>query len=134
MPAKKTTLTALLTIALGAAAPASLAQQGYDATQGGQGHPPPQQGAAQVPTDPATLDRFAAALTRIQAIRKDFQARLEGVEGKAEARSQQMKAQEQMVQAVQDAGLSVQDYNRLGMQMNSDPALKQKVMERVQDR
>jgi hypothetical protein len=115
--------------ALALAAPVAVAQQGYGGGAAQQGSGGPAAGA--MSADSKTLDQFAEAFGEVQEIRQDFSASLEGVESESKARSLQADAQEKMVTAVQDAGLTVQEYNRIAMQIQRDPELREKVMERT---
>ena len=84
--------------------------------------------------DDATLDRFVDAFIAVRAIHEDFSAQLETVSDEAAAQQLQQEAQEQMVHAVQDEGISIDDYNAIGMMLQSDPSLLDQVQEMAEER
>jgi hypothetical protein len=81
--------------------------------------------------DEATVNRFADALSSVQAIQQDFSGKLQKVDGQEQARELQMKAQEKMVTAVKESGLKVGEYNSLAAMMEQDAQLRQRVMSKM---
>jgi hypothetical protein len=132
-------LTALLAAGALATAPATFAQaqgqgQGQQHGQGAQqGQQAPGQGAPNMEMDSETLDSFADAYVEVRNIQSDFADQLGSVEDREKAQELQREAQEEMVSAVEDAGLSVQEYNQVASQMQNDPELREKVMQRTED-
>ena len=125
----RSTILALFTAGALAAAPAAFAQaQGQQQGQQASG-----QGAPNMEMDQQTLDNFAEAYTEVRGIQSDFADQLGSVEDREKAQSLQREAQEEMVSAVKDAGLSVQEYNQVASQMQNDPELREKVMQRTEN-
>lgn len=89
--------------------------------------PPPaaQQPAANI--DDAQLEKFAAALDDIAKIQEDAMARLSQVEDQQKAQAIQQEANENMVDAVNDSGLSVEDYNLIANQLQTNPELQERL-------
>ena len=125
-------LTALLAAGALATAPATFAQaQGQQQGQGAQQGQAPGQGAPDMEMDDQTLDNFSDAYVEVRDIQSDFADKLGSVEDREKAQEMQREAQEEMVSAVEDAGLSVQEYNQVASQMQNDPELREKVMQRT---
>ncbi|SFD79918.1 protein of unknown function [Thiohalospira halophila DSM 15071] len=118
----RSTILALLAAGALATAPAAFGQ----AQQQGQGAPNMEMNAE-------TLDSFADAYVEVRDIQSDFADQLGSVEDREKAQSLQREAQEEMVSAVEDAGLSVQEYNQVASQMQNDPELREKVMQRTEN-
>jgi len=99
---------------------------------------PAQDGAAGQP--PSTqlsdkkLNQFIGAYSDVQTIREDFSAKVQGVQDRSRVQALQQKAQSEMIEAVQEAGLSVPEYNQIAALMDSDPTLRQKVLDGVKQR
>lgn len=91
-----------------------------------------QQAAPQV--DDATLDRFVDAFVAVRDIHEDYSAQLQTVTDEATAQELQQQAQAEMVDAVQGAGMSVDDYNAIGMMLQGDPDLLEEVQQRAEER
>ncbi|RFA29840.1 hypothetical protein CAI21_08370 [Alkalilimnicola ehrlichii] len=128
-----TSRAAVLSLLL--AAPMAFAQ----GTMGAQGQqeapaqtyeaPTGQQQAADFSDD--SLNQFADSYVDILDIQQDFTARLEGAEDPEQAQQLQQEANEEMVQAIEDNGLSVQEYTEIARAMDTDPELRQQVVELV---
>lgn len=131
----RSTIIALLAAGALATAPAAFGQaQGQQQGQGAQqGQQAPGQGAPNMEMDAETLDSFADAYVKVRNIQSDFADQLGNVEDREKAQSLQREAQEEMVSAVKDAGLSVQEYNQVASQMQNDPELREKVMQRTEN-
>jgi len=115
-----------------ALAPAAFAQEGqYGAEQ-------QQEGAyeqpAAVEVDDETLDKFADAFVEVQTIQTSASQEMEQATDPTQAQEIQQRAQEEMVQAVIDTGLSVEEYNQIAQQMNTDADLREDVMSRLEQR
>lgn len=116
---KKTlTASALLSALLLATAP-------VHAQSDAQTPPPAAQPAANI--DDAQLEKFAAALDDIAKIQEDAMARLSQVEDQQKAQAIQQEANENMVDAVNDSGLSVEDYNLIANQLQTNPELQERL-------
>lgn len=114
-------------------APAALADEYGAAQQGTQQHA---FGAEQPAEhyDDATLENFADAFIEVQSIQTSASQEMEQAGDPAEAQDIQQRAQEEMVQAVIDTGLTVETYNRIAQQMNTDIDLREDVMARLEAR
>ncbi len=126
-------LTALAASPL-AVAPAALAAQYDEPAQGGEAHQG--FGAEQQAEhhDETTLENFADAFVEVQSIQTSASRDMEQAGDPAEAQEIQQRAQEEMVQAVIDTGLTVETYNRIAQQMNTDIDLREDVMARLEAR
>jgi hypothetical protein len=80
------------------------------------------------------LNQFIGAYSDVQTIREDFSAKVQGVQDRSRVQALQQKAQSEMIEAVQEAGLSVPEYNQIAALMDSDPTLRQKVLDGVKQR
>lgn len=116
---KKTlTASALLSALLLATAPA-IAQT--DAAM------PPAAAQPAASIDDAQLEKFATALNKISQLQEEAMAKLGQVENQEQAQAIQQEANESMVDAVTESGLSVEDYNQIANQLQTDPALQQRL-------
>ena len=123
------------TLALG---PAAYAQTGEDA--GGHQKPPSEQQPTQRPSaqqppakevDDATLDRFAKAAVALRDVQTSASAEMDQVVDGGQIGEIQLRAQRDMTSAVENAGLSVEEYNRIVELMNADPDIRARIMERL---
>ena len=127
----KLSRTAVLSLLL--ASPLALAQP----PQGG-GEPPPQ--TYQAPAAQAVnfseqqVSQFADSYLDILEIQEEFTARLEQAQEPEQAQQLQQEANEEMIQAIHDNGLDVQEYTELAQAMDTDPELRQQVVELVTER
>lgn len=127
--------TALFSLLL--ASPLAFAQ----APAGGQQQQPPAQ-THQAPGGQATatdfsdqqLEQFADSYLDILDIQQDFTQRLEQTEQPEQAQQLQQEANQEMVQAIEDNGLDVQEYTEIARAMDTDPQLRQQVVELVTER
>ncbi|NGP53760.1 DUF4168 domain-containing protein [Thioalkalivibrio sp. XN8] len=119
-------LAATAALAAGLAAAPGIAEEGYGTGQA-QAAPP-----ADVPG--AKLDQFVVALEEVHAIGSKATEELEQSGDMEEARLIQERAQGEMIEAVKDAGLTVEEYNRIAQLMNSDPTIQERVNKRIEDR
>jgi hypothetical protein len=117
---------------------AAYAQTGED--PGGHQAPPSEQQPAQKPpaqqptaqdVDDATLDRFAKAAVDLQRIEASASTEMDQIVNGAEIGEIQLRTQRDMTSAVENAGLSVEEYNRIAKLMSSDPEVRERIMERV---
>ncbi len=77
------------------------------------------------------LDQFAEAFLAVQEIQTEISEELQAATDESEAQDLQRQAQEEMVSAVEDSGLSVEEYNQIAQLMNSDPEVRDGIMERI---
>jgi ferredoxin-NADP reductase len=132
---RMTTFAAAVGIAAGMGAAPALAQQA-DAER--QAQPPatqqqaPQQEAAHVTEE--KLEQFVEALTEITMIRQTAAVELESAADMERAEQVHREAQEQMIEAVENAGLSVDEYNRIATLMGTDPELSERIHNKLQER
>jgi hypothetical protein len=92
---------------------------------------------AQQPNEPLAdkkLDQFVDAYADVQTIRKKFVSKINNVEDQSKVQAMQQQAQSEMLEAVKDSGLSVGEYNRIASMMDTNPELRQQVIERVEQR
>jgi hypothetical protein len=86
---------------------------------------PPSQAAGQ--TDERTIQTFAVALAEVQDVQIEYIEKIKATNEPAVTSQLQNEARSKMVQAVETKGFSVEQYNSLAQQMQSDPSFRQKV-------
>jgi hypothetical protein len=123
---------AALALAAGlVAAPAAFAEQSPAAMQLAQDE---QQQPAQpaIQPDEEQLDSFVVATVRIINIQQQAQQQMAAAEPEQQ---EQVRAQamQEIVAAVENEGLSVDEYNGIVQQVESDPELGQTVQQRIQE-
>lgn len=79
--------------------------------------------------DEQQLEAFVVARADVQEIQQDYTSRLQSAENDQDAADLQAEAQEKMVSAVEDAGLSVQEFNRIAEAAQNDPEVQEKIQE-----
>ena len=119
-------ITAAASLAAGLAAAPALAEDGYGASS--------QQGAPATEVSSTKLDKFVVALERVHSIGSKASAEMEQSRDMEEAQQIQQRAQGEMVEAVEEAGLTVDEYNRIAQLMNSDPQIKERIDARLEER
>jgi glycerophosphoryl diester phosphodiesterase len=97
-----------------------------------------QTNSTQAPTAPQTLpataisdsnlEKFAAVQGDLESIRQEYSVKLENTNDPEQAAALQQEAAQTMVQAVQSTGLKVDTYTQIAQTVNSDPALRARVM------
>ena len=90
-----------------------------------------QQQQPQMEVEEAHLDQFAEAFLAVQEIQVEASEELQAAGDEAAAQDVQRRAQEDMVEAVLETGLSVEEYNQIAQLMNSDPEVRDGIMERI---
>jgi predicted ATPase with chaperone activity len=80
------------------------------------------------------LEQFVDALAEISIIRQTAAVELESAVDMEQAERVHREAQEQMIEAVENAGLSVDEYNRIATLMGTDADLSQRVHSKLQER
>jgi hypothetical protein len=91
-----------------------------------------QQAAPTAQVDPATVEKFVVAFADVRELQQEFSLKLQNAESPEEAQSLQQEAQQEMVGAVKEAGLEVEDYNRVVSAMEQDPQLRNEILSRAQ--
>src|SRR5262245_36426198 len=110
---------------LAAAVPAASAQEQ-------QGQPPaasPSEPSQHIPAQ--KLDAAAAALNQIAALKDNFQQRIDQSANPDEKRQIATEANSALVKAVTDQGLSVEEYTAIIVVAQSDPVVRDKILQRL---
>lgn len=93
-----------------------------------QGTQPPQKGQQQAaPISEDQLKSYAVAAAEVQRISAKVQPRIQAAGTEGQKRQIQQQALDQMAQAVRKEGMSVQEYNEITQQVQTDPKLSQRV-------
>ena len=88
--------------------------------------------AATVPD--AKIDQFATAYVAVQSIQAQASQQLAATTDAKKADDLKANAESQMVKAVEKSGLQVDEFNQIASLMASDLTLRNKVLEKVQQR
>ena len=126
-----TTTFRVLTLALAAglvASPAAFADTGQ---QFAQTEEQPAQQAIQ--PDEQQLESFVTATVRIINIQQQAQQQMAAMEEPEQQEQVRNQALQEIVSAVEAEGLSVDEYNGIVQQVESDPELGQTVQQRIQE-
>ncbi|NHA15430.1 DUF4168 domain-containing protein [Thioalkalivibrio sp. XN279] len=119
-------IAAAASLAAGLAAAPAVAEEGYGTGQ--------EQAAPRAEVSSAKLDQFVVALERVHSIGNQASAEMEQSRDMEEAQQIQQNAQGQMIEAVEEAGLTVDEYNRIAQLMNSDPEVQERINSRLEER
>jgi hypothetical protein len=92
----------------------------------------PQAAAPAMDFSDEQLQQFAEVSQEIVVISEEYTQRLQAAEGEAAQQEVQMEANDKMVEAVEDGGLDVDTFNAIGMAVQQDPELMQRVQEMAQ--
>ncbi|MFB9146737.1 DUF4168 domain-containing protein [Halomonas alkalicola] len=95
----------------------------------------PEQPQAAAPATDFTdeqLEQFAEVSQEIVVISQEYTERLQAAEDEAAQQEVQMEANDKMVEAVEKGGLDVDTFNAIGMAVQQDPELMQRVQEKVE--
>jgi hypothetical protein len=116
------------------AAPAAFAETAAPAMQLAQTEQPaqPEQPAAVQP-DEEQLESFVTATVRIISIQQQAQQQMSATAEPEEQEQVRNQALQMIVAAVEDEGLSVDEYNGIVQQVESDPELGETVKQRIQE-
>ncbi|MCL2429968.1 MAG: DUF4168 domain-containing protein [Alphaproteobacteria bacterium] len=96
---------------------------------------------AQSPSGPSTpapdlsdqkLSAAAAALERVVGLQKDYRQRIAEAEAPAEKERLVAEANNELAKAVTDQGLSVEEYSSILNVARDDPAVRGKILQRIQ--
>jgi hypothetical protein len=126
----------------GSAQPAPSAAQGGHppgAAQGGQAAGA--QGHGQAPGTPAAppagkvtdaeLDKFVAAVPKVQAVQEEYAPKINSAQSQEEAQLVQREALGEIERQLQTAGLTTAEYGMLAERIDGDPALQRRVRDRL---
>lgn len=91
---------------------------------------PPSQAAEQA--DERTVQTFAVALAAVQDVQVEYIEKIKTANEPAVTSQLQNEARSKMIQAVQIQGFTVDQYNSLAQQMQSDPGFRQRVERAMQ--
>ncbi len=86
---------------------------------------PAQQKPAQA--DETTVKTFAVALAAVKDVQTTYIDKIQNAKEPDVAAMLQREAQSEMIKVVQEKGLSVEQYNLLAQQMQTDPDFRQQV-------
>ncbi len=92
----------------------------------------PQAAAPAMDFSDEQLQQFAEVSQEIVVISEEYTQRLQAAEDEAAQQEVQMEANDKMVEAVEDGGLDVDTFNAIGMAVQQDPELMQRVQEMAQ--
>lgn len=76
--------------------------------------------------DQEQIESFAQARAEVQQIQQEYASQAQQGDDK-EAAQMQKEAQQEMVSAVEDAGLSVEEFNRIAQAARSDKELSERI-------
>src|SRR5690554_7360075 len=92
----------------------------------------PQAAAPAMDFSDEQLQQFAEVSQEIVVISEEYTERLQAAEDEAAQQEVLMEANDKMVEAVEDGGLDVDTFNAIGMAVQQDPELMQRVQEMAQ--
>ncbi|MFU8815923.1 MAG: DUF4168 domain-containing protein [Pseudomonadales bacterium] len=69
------------------------------------------------------LEKFVDAVNSVEEVQQDYAAQIQAAEDVDKAQDLRQEAQEEMVTAVEESGLSVDEFNLIAQQIQTDPAL-----------
>lgn len=95
---------------------------------------PAAEAAPEATVPDAKIDQFAAAYVAVQSIQTQTSQQLEATTDTKKADDLKATAETQMVEAVQKSGLQVDEFNQIASLMASNLTLRNKVLEKVQQR
>lgn len=102
-----------------------------------QGPPVPDSATPQTSTvqiEEKKVDQFAAAFVAVQDIQAQAAQQLSSAADEQQATQVRADAEKQMIAAVEREGLQVEEFNRIADLLNTDLALRSKVVEKVEKR
>jgi len=77
------------------------------------------------------LDATAAALNKIADVKQNYTQQIESTPGEADKQRLVDEANKELVKAVTDQGLSVEEYTSIMVMAQSDPTVRQKIIQRM---
>jgi hypothetical protein len=100
---------------------------------------PPALGPEPLPMQPGAeevseteLDQFAAAVVEVDTVLEEYIPRLQEVQGQPEEAPLQQEAQAELSEAIEGQGLTVTRYNEIAEAAEADPALAERLTEKIQ--
>jgi len=91
--------------------------------------PSPSQPAQNIPDQ--KLDATAAALNKIADVKQNYTQQIEASASEADKQRLVDEANKELVKAVTDQGLSVEEYTSIMVVAQNDPAVRQKIIQRM---
>ena len=85
--------------------------------------PFPQEQVESLEVSDQQLEQFVDAVTSVEQVQQDYAAQIQATEDAEQAQTLRQEAQEEMVTAVEESGLSVDEFNLIAQQIQTDPAL-----------
>jgi mannitol-specific phosphotransferase system IIBC component len=83
--------------------------------------------------DDSTLEKFTVAMYAVQDVAKEFEVKLQQEQSTEKQQQLQANAREAMVDEIEQAGLEVKTYTTIAQLVRQDEALRQRVMNIVND-
>ena len=91
--------------------------------------PSPSQPAQNIPDQ--KLDATAAALNKIADVKQSYTQQIEASASESDKQRLVDEANKELVKAVTDQGLSVEEYTSIMVVAQNDPAVRQKIIQRM---
>lgn len=115
------------------------AQNQPGAQPGAQGQPGPHgQAPGTTAVAPATgevtdaeIDKFVAAVPKVQAVQQEYAPKINSAQSQQEAQQVQREALGEIERQLQTAGLTTAEYGMLAERIDRDPALQERVRDRL---
>lgn len=85
--------------------------------------PFPQEQVESLEVSDQQLEQFVDAVTSVEQVQQEYAAQIQDTQDAEQAQTLRQEAQEEMVSAVEDSGLSVDEFNLIAQQIQTDPAL-----------
>lgn len=82
--------------------------------------------------DDKTLMKFTEAMQAVGQVANKYEAEMQQVEKPEEAQEIQKAAQEEMVAEIENSGLTVDTYTTIAQAVQTDPELRERVLEMVE--
>lgn len=84
--------------------------------------------------DDSTLEKFTVAMYAVQDVAKAFEVKLQQAQSTEKQQQLQTNAREAMVDEIEQAGLEVKTYTTIAQLVRQDEALRQRVMNIVNEK
>ncbi|WP_336366202.1 DUF4168 domain-containing protein [Marinobacter sp. C2H3] len=127
----KLMVSAAASLALLAAAPVALAQQGQNAspeTTQSEGYKnPAAAGTQKTNYSDAQLKQFIEAQEGLGEVRETYIPKIEKATDQTQAKKLQAEANQKMVSIIKDAGMDIPTYNAIATAYNSEPSVRNRV-------
>ncbi len=94
--------------------------------------PSPSQPSQSIPDQ--KLDATAAALNKIADVKKSYTQQIEASANDTDKQRLVDEANKELVKAVTDQGLSVEEYTSIMVVAQNDPGVRQKIIQRMQNK